>query len=492
MKKILLSLLLLIFLSQHAGAMCGCMFGPPQPQVSTQSQMVAGIHNKSSQVIMVRDGNKTSITMTNDVYGDLKDFAMVIPVPMVLKRDQISTVDPYIFTLLDQVSGPKLTSIWDVSPCNQAVLFDDFATESISLSKSNAPNPGTKPQSTQSTVKVEAQYAVGEYDILILSAQESDGLMVWLKEHGYFVSEKASEVLEPYVKSEMKFFVVKVNLERKAQTAGQFLTPLKISFESQRFMLPIRLGMANADGDQDLTVYAFTRTGRVEPTNYRLAEMPTNTSVPAFVANDFNHFYADMFTTSWKREGRNAVMLEYAGIPTGVYFNEFGNPLPSPNIYLEQIGIDWQLNPEASNPRSGPATFLTRMHLRYNRSTFPQDLAFQITPNNTPFQCNLTVQYVSPDWENCEEGKIYANQVIKRRWREVVNMNNLAGWSINDHYNYPTEHLKDKPAVKKGELPIELPTPSVPKPIRIGWFWLAGFGMILIAVSIRFFLISKV
>ena len=34
-------------------------------------------------------------------------------------------------------------------------------------------------------VTIEAQYTVGEYDILILSAKQSGGLETWLTENGY-------------------------------------------------------------------------------------------------------------------------------------------------------------------------------------------------------------------------------------------------------------------------------------------------------------------
>ena len=38
-------------------------------------------YNQSSQVALVRDGRSTSITMASDYQGDLKEFALVIPVP---------------------------------------------------------------------------------------------------------------------------------------------------------------------------------------------------------------------------------------------------------------------------------------------------------------------------------------------------------------------------------------------------------------------------
>jgi len=161
-------------------------------------------------------------------------------------------------------------------------------------------------------VTVEAKYEIGEYDILILSAKESNGLERWLLDNGYKIPNKAKEVLEPYVKNDIKFFVVKVNLEKQRNSGFKHLSPIQISFESDRFMLPIRLGMANAKDEQDLVVYAFTREGRVEPTNYRTVKIPSNRNVPLFVERYFGEFYKDLFHRAYYREKMNSVFLEYA------------------------------------------------------------------------------------------------------------------------------------------------------------------------------------
>jgi len=146
-------------------------------------------------------------------------------------------------------------------------------------------------------VKVEAKYLVGEYDILLLSAKESSGLKTWLTENGYKIPEAANEVLQPYINSNMKFFVVKVN-EKEKENCLQFLRPIQISFNSPKFMLPIRLGMANADGDQDMIVYAFTKKGRIESTNYRNVLLPTGKNIPLFVQNNFSNFYTNLSNIS--------------------------------------------------------------------------------------------------------------------------------------------------------------------------------------------------
>src|SRR3977135_4746055 len=57
----------------------------------------AKLFNEASQVILVRDGNRTVISMRNDFQGDLSEFALVVPVPVVLQKSQIHIGDPTNF-----------------------------------------------------------------------------------------------------------------------------------------------------------------------------------------------------------------------------------------------------------------------------------------------------------------------------------------------------------------------------------------------------------
>ena len=51
------------------------------------------LFNRASQVVLVRDGDRTVLTMANDFEGDVEDFAMVIPVPTFIEREQINVAD---------------------------------------------------------------------------------------------------------------------------------------------------------------------------------------------------------------------------------------------------------------------------------------------------------------------------------------------------------------------------------------------------------------
>jgi len=291
-------------------------------------------------------------------------------------------------------------------------------------------------------VKIEAQYLVGEYDILILSAKESSGLKDWLTINGYKIPESANEVLDPYIKSNLKFFVVKVNAAEKKKLANNFLRPIQISFNSPKFMLPIRLGMANADGDQDLIVYAFTRKGRIECTNYRNINIPTGNNIPLFVQKNFGSFYNNLFTHQWQNENENVSFLEYAWdvSPQNYYHCDPCIATAPSQQDIVQAGV-WWLNQDWSDYRDieneDPSTMgnknvhFTRLHFRYNRNSFAQDLQFQVTPNTETFQARYVITHPATGNFTCAAGKQYIEDLRKRRKKELNELTALTGKNID-------------------------------------------------------------
>ena len=170
----------------------------------------AELFNEASKVVMVRDGNRTVITMVNDFQGDARDFAMVVPAPTVLQREQIHVTENAVVEHLDAYSAPRLVEYFDPDPCQPIVVMENMMTLGAATPMSRR-SDGVRDKALG--VTIEAQYLVGEYDILILSATQSDGLETWLIENDYSVPDGAAAVLGSYIKQGMKFFVAKVNLE---------------------------------------------------------------------------------------------------------------------------------------------------------------------------------------------------------------------------------------------------------------------------------------
>ncbi|MEL6816067.1 MAG: DUF2330 domain-containing protein, partial [Cyanobacteria bacterium J06598_3] len=356
------------------------------------------LYNKASQVAIARDGNHTVLTMANDYQGDTADLAMVVPVPTIIQQEQVAVANPAIIEHLDSFSAPRLVEYFDSDPCQ---VMRPLA--SVSRSRLNAAPvmaPADLRQAADLGVTIEEQFSVGEYDILILSATESDGLETWLTQNNYRIPTGAREVLAPYIRQGMKFFVAKVNLEEQSRSDYQQLRPLQIEFDSPRFMLPIRLGMLNAEAEQDLVVYLLSPEGRAELTNYRTVNIPTDVELPLFVQDEFGEFYPEMFQRSYEAANKNVAFLEYAWNMQGC------DPCSSPPLNREELleaGAFW-LKDNASNSNAvnqpnrgrpslaansraaGNSAFITRLHVRYSRDTFPEDLMFQSTTNQQTFQ----------------------------------------------------------------------------------------------------------
>jgi hypothetical protein len=244
------------------------------------------LYNQASQVILARDRDRTILTMANDYKGDVKDFALVVPVPVVLKREQVRVGDPKIVERLDAFSAPRLVEYFDSNPCDTRVFENRMSVSA----QAPAPMAADKASRRSLGVTIEEKFTVGEYDILILSAKESNGLATWLQRNGYRIPKSAAPLLQPYVRQQMKFFVAKVNLETFKQSAYQSLRPLQIAYASPKFVLPIRLGMINSTGEQDLIAYVLSPKGQAEIINYRTVKVRSDLEIPVFVKPKFNDF----------------------------------------------------------------------------------------------------------------------------------------------------------------------------------------------------------
>ena len=407
----------------HAQAFCGFYVGKAD----------AGLFNEASQVVLVRDGDRTVISMLNNYEGDLQEFALVVPVPQVLAREQIHVGDKRLFERIDAYSAPRLAEYHDPDPCGRA--------REEQMRKDIAPAAAKVAQESDVSgralgVTVEAAYTVGEYDIVILSAKQSDGLETWLVSNGYRIPKSASRALKPYIRQGMQFFVAKVNLEVQAKTGLAYLRPIQFAFESEKFMLPLRLGMVNARGPQDLIAYVLTRTGRVESTNYRTMKLPANKTIPTYVRGEFTEFYKAMFDHQARREGNQVVFTEY------FWDMSWCDPCAADPLSpdeLREAGVFWLDGDEdasgstqkGARKAAAQPVMLTRLHVRYTPQTFPEDLMFQETGDRANFQARYVLRHPWRGSANtCAESSLYFDSVAQRQRAEAQTLAELTGWEL--------------------------------------------------------------
>jgi hypothetical protein len=384
------------------------------------------LFNKSSKVVLARDGNTTAITMASDYEGEPKEFAVVIPVPTFIERKQIGVVNMKTIDHLDAFTAPRLVEYHDPDPCAPQVVVRRGA-----VPVAGATNVATVSEvaTRYRGVTVEANYDVGEYDVSILSAQESDGLVNYLNDSGYKIPAGADAVLGSYIKQKMRFFIAKVNLDRMQKLGNGYLRPLQVRYETPKFMLPIRLGTVNANGPQDLIIYALSRNGRVETSNYRTVMLPSNVSVPLFVKHDFPTFYKSMFDKAVERENMRAVFVEYA------WDMGWCDPCaadPMSNKELVELGARWIASDDNRPFRSaqGANAYVTRLHVRYDAKSFPEDLVLMETRDRSNFQGRYVLNHPWKGTMACEAGTKYRASLPQRFRDEAQNLVNLTGWPL--------------------------------------------------------------
>jgi hypothetical protein len=348
------------------------------------------LFNNATTVVLMREGTRTVLSMQNNYQGPPENFAMVVPVPVVLQQENVKTLPTEIFDKIDKLASPRLVEYWEQDPCAPP---EPPEPPRRSMRYRSLPMDAKKDKSADDLgVTIEAQFSVGEYEVVILSARDSAGLDKWLKLEKYKIPEGSEPLLRPYVQGGAKFFVAKVDPKKITFENGQaLLSPLRFHYDSDTFALPVRLGLVNSAGAQDLIVHILAKGQRYETANYPNVAIPTNLDVKDAVRTDFGGFYAALFDRTLSRQPK-AVITEYAW-DAGTC-----DPCPGPTLNGNDLAtLGWDVltptevasGPDSSKPnalrmkrrmpgwRGGTGFVLTRLHLRYGKEGLGEDLVFR-------------------------------------------------------------------------------------------------------------------
>ncbi|MEZ4359689.1 MAG: DUF2330 domain-containing protein [Kofleriaceae bacterium] len=324
----------------------------------------AEMFNDATQVVLMRHGTRTVLSMQNGYQGPPEAFAMVVPVPVVLKEKDVKTLPKDVFERVEQMGAPRLVEYWEQDPCAPTPKYDLMAMGGA------VPAPTAIADSAGDGlgVRVEAKFAVGEYQIVILSAKDSTGLDTWLRQEKYQIPAGAEPLLRPYVEAGSKFFVAKVDPQKvKFEDGRVALSPLRFHYDSEEFTLPIRLGLANSSGTQDLIVSILAPAQRYEVANYKNVTVPTNLDVTEEMRDRFGEFYAALFDKTLEQNPQS-VVTEYAWQATTC------DPCPGAQLGpsdFQTLGAD-----VLGDPAGAYNMVLTRLHARYGKDV-TQDLVFK-------------------------------------------------------------------------------------------------------------------
>jgi len=223
------------------------------------------IFQPSQKAIILYENNREDLILAVKYEGNADEFAWVIPVP---NYPDIDVSDPDLFWELSQITTEDLPVRLG---CARFV-----------------------PLPLSPAVEVLERTIIGPYDVAILSAQDPTALVDWLNSNGYSFPEEGEKILDDYITKEWYFVATRINTGEEATgLATGTIEPLKLSFESDEIIYPLRITALSSKASEVL-LYVFA-DHKVVPREYQFLSLnvPVQVRRLQFEVREENVFYLE-------------------------------------------------------------------------------------------------------------------------------------------------------------------------------------------------------
>ena len=313
------------------------LVAPARPARAFCGFYVAGsdakLFNNATQVVLMRKGNRTVLSMQNNYQGPPESFAMVVPVPVVLQKEDVKTLPRDVFEHVDSLRRRGSSSTGSRTPAGRAMLRRGTAVHGCrgrAMDGAAAPRktrgPRRQDRGAVRRRRVRDRDPVG--DGLVgprdLAARRSTTTSRRAP------SRRCGRTSRQDRSSSSPRSTPK-KVQRDAQGVVQ-LSPLRFHYDTDELALPVRLGLLNAGGKQDLIVYIIHPTSRFEVANYTNVIHPDELRRRATAcARTSPRSTRRCSTRPSRRCAQGAVVTEYAWQTTAC------DPCPTPPLSLDDL-----------------------------------------------------------------------------------------------------------------------------------------------------------
>lgn len=300
-----LAALLLALLAPPSAARASCMYIPPPSSVTD-----APAYNPATAVFLVRRGTRTIMTIEAQYEGPEAALSLVVPVPSAISRRQVRTISGEHFRRVDRATSPRL--VHDFGRCDP-----NLGRRGRGL-LGGAGRTGVAPMELPS-VEIEDEWETDAYDVTVLSASESVGLLDFLRGRGLALPDEARSALRAYIETGHRFLLLQVDPARAERVDGQMvLSPVQIELESEALVVPVRLGTLNSPGEQELLLYVLSDAGRYEVANRPALIAPTGLALRREYAGGLERLYEGLLEVQFRRHPGATITEDVRGLGGGI------------------------------------------------------------------------------------------------------------------------------------------------------------------------------
>jgi hypothetical protein len=336
------------------------------PEASATPLLFAGkgsekASSHQAQVVIMKSGETTAVTVMPDYQGPVTPFALVTVVPSDVDAEHVTTLKREFVDRVDTISAPRFSEFWEMDPCEPGKTEQEWERDL------KATGPGimgevnlgpTKKVAKELLMDVDAQKKEGEYTIKILDSW--DALSKHFDSKGYKAPEGAEAALKPYLDAGQKILVADVDPNRIELVGGDRaqLSPIRFWTDTPYDTIPARLGLvsAPAQDQQELFVYVLAPKDRFEVANYPTKYAPTNLTVDFKVKERMGEFYAALHDI-YLQKHPGTFLTEYVWSAEGC-----GQPCAAEGLMVHELmslggdAIDAKLPDDVRNPDPGKPT----------------------------------------------------------------------------------------------------------------------------------------
>ncbi len=186
--------------------------------------------------------------------GWAPDFSWILPLPSAIGAEDVEVPEDAMAAFLElEVATDPVFIPPEFPECAARAMAAMPMAESVGNGRS---------------VEVFASGEVGPYGFDVIGSEDPEALISWLREHEYRVTEEMEPLINLYVEEEFVFLAMRLLPESDVAD----VQPVKVTYESERPMIPLRLTAVAANPDMAVMVWVYAEKQAV-PVNYASMEI---------------------------------------------------------------------------------------------------------------------------------------------------------------------------------------------------------------------------
>ena len=249
------------------------------------------VDQNAERIIFTQNGDGTVSAYVQIEYtGSAPDFSWILPLPEAIDVESVQVPEDAMaaFTELEVATDP----VFIPPELPECVLREVVVERMVAAAPAEA-------------VTVFASGEVGPYGFDVVGSEDPDALVTWLRENSYRVTAPMEPLIDLYVDEQFVFLAMKLQPDKGAQD----VEPVKVTYPSERPMIPLRLTAVAANPDMAVMVWIYAERQAI-PANY--AKMEIANEELTFFGRGQSNDYRRLMGTKADEYGGQAFITEYA------------------------------------------------------------------------------------------------------------------------------------------------------------------------------------